>query len=93
MYFGTPGGWLKIWKPEDKPFYPFAWGSQTLYSTPIDYAKFLAMLMDQGKVGDHQILSAAAVERMLEPVSEMKVLGGDAEYPTEFNGLQAYYGQ
>lgn len=93
LYVGSPRAWVRFWTPKEEPFYPFAWGSQTLYSTTTDYAKFLALLMDEGKVGDKQILSKAAVERILTPVSEMTMLGNDAKFPTEFKDLQAYYGQ
>ncbi|MDG2014493.1 MAG: hypothetical protein P8J33_13375, partial [Pirellulaceae bacterium] len=58
-----------------------------------DYAKFLRMLMNGGRVGERQLLSTAAVERMLHPVSRMKALGSDAPYPTGYRGLEAYYGQ
>ncbi len=85
-------GWKRFWRPE-KPLYPFAWGSQTVYSTTTDYARFLQMLMQRGAVGDRQILSPDAVARMTEPVSRMKMLGSDASYPTGFSGLEVWYGQ
>ncbi|HIL70067.1 MAG TPA: class A beta-lactamase-related serine hydrolase, partial [Verrucomicrobia bacterium] len=47
LYYGGTGAWTRIWTPEE-PFYPYAWGSQSLYSTPSDYMKFLAMLLDDG---------------------------------------------
>ena len=84
--------WTRFWKP-DKPFYPFAWGSQTVFSTTADYAKFLTMLMNRGRVGDRQLISVEAVDRMLAPVSRMKMLGSDSNYPTGFRNLQASYGQ
>jgi CubicO group peptidase (beta-lactamase class C family) len=93
LYFGTPGKWARIWKAGEKPFYPFAWGSQTLYSTPADYARFLALWMDGGTVGDKRLLSKDAMGHILTPVSQMKILGGDAPYPSGFFGLKPYYGQ
>ncbi len=75
-----PAGWFRFWKPK-KPLYPFAWGSQTVYSTTTDYAKFLRMIMDGGRVVERQLLSTAAVDRMLEPVSPMKRLGSDRRVP------------
>ncbi len=86
-------GWFPFWKPTGKPLYPFAWGSQTLYSTPADYARFLAMWMDDGMVKDKRILSAAAIARTLTPVSNMKSLGSDRPYPTGFPGFDTFYGQ
>ncbi len=94
LYIGSANSWLRFWNSADgKAFYPFAWGSQTVYSTPIDYAKFLRMLAAGGKVNDKQILSADAVARMMKPVSGMKMLGSDADFPTQFRDLKAWYGQ
>jgi hypothetical protein len=73
--------------------YPFAWGSQTLYSTPADYARFLTLWLDAGKVNGKQLLAKKTVERILTPVSPMTMLGADAPYPTGFVGLQPWYGE
>ena len=91
-YMKMPEGWTRFWKPE-KPLYPFAWGSQTVYSTTTDYAKFLKMMVNGGKVGERQLLSTAAVERMLEPVSRAKMMGTDNPIPTGFRNLAVHYGQ
>jgi CubicO group peptidase (beta-lactamase class C family) len=94
IYGGSKGRWSRVWSPDDEPFYPFTMGSQSLYSTPLDYARFLALWIDGGTLGAGQrLLSPEAVERALEPVSEMKQLLSDADYPTEFPGLDVYYGQ
>lgn len=94
LYIGTSGAWTRYWTPANKiTLYPFAWGSQTLYSTPNDYAKFLAMWMDNGKAADKQILSEAAIKRTLTPASEMSMLGSDERFPTDFTDLEVYYGQ
>src|SRR5262245_28890767 len=87
LYVGAPGKWTRFWKAGGDPMYPFAWGSQTLYSTPADYARFLTLWMDGGKVRGKQVLSKEAVTRLLTPVSLMTVLGGDALFPTGFSGL------
>ena len=92
-YLKVPAGWLPFWKGDGEPVYPFAWGSQTIYSTTTDYAKFLGMMMNGGRVGDRQVLSAAAVSRMLAPVSRAKMMQSDAPIPTEFRHLEVYYGQ
>ncbi len=93
VYFGAPGKWSRIWKPDGAPFYPFAWGSQSLYSTPADYARFLALWMDGGKAGGKRLLSDEALARILTPSSPMKSLGSDAPYPCGFFGMKPYYGQ
>jgi CubicO group peptidase (beta-lactamase class C family) len=93
-YFGSPGSWVRFWNPADgKPLYPFAWGSQTLYSTPRDYARFLQLWVDEGRVGGRQLLSKEAVARQTTPVSPMSMLGSDARVPTSFRGLEVHYGQ
>lgn len=92
LYMGNRGAWTPVWTP-DRPFYPYAWGSQSLYSTPEDYAKFLAMLLDQGLVESQRILSADAVARILTPVSVMTSLGSTKPMPTGFARTQCHYGQ
>jgi len=92
LYVGGIGEWVKAWSSEE-PFYPFAFGSQSLYCTPVDYARFLAMWMDDGQVGGIQVLSSDAVNRTLTPVSKMSSLGSDMPYPTGFFNLETYYGQ
>ncbi len=93
LYAGTVGNWDRFWGPADEPFYPYAWGSQTLYSSPQSYARFLAMWMDDGLSGETRILSPKAVDRTLTPAAPMSGLGTDAPYPTRFGGLTAYHGQ
>ncbi|MBP3953757.1 beta-lactamase family protein [Gemmata sp. G18] len=93
LYLGKPGEWTRFWKPDGAPFYPFAWGSQTLYSTPADYARFLALWMDGGMGGGKRLLSNEAIARILAPVSPMKALGTDKPYPCGFFGLKPHYGQ
>jgi len=93
LYVGSPGKWTRFWKPGGAPFYPFAWGSQSLYSTPMDYARFLALWMDGGMAGGKRLLSNEAVARILTPVSPMKQLGSDKPYPCGFFGLKPHYGQ
>lgn len=93
LYIGGPNAWTRFWTPDNGALYPFAWGSQTIYSTPIDYAKFLCMWMDGGSAGEKQVLSEDAVKRTLTPAVPMKMLGSDARFPTSFSGLEVYYGQ
>lgn len=90
---GGPKGWQRFWKPGKKALYPFAWGSQTIFSTTSDYAKFLTMLMNDGKVGETQLLSKEAVKRMMEPVSRTRMMGSDQMMPDGFRNLETWYGQ
>ncbi len=93
LYLGSNGKWTRFWKPGGNPMYPFAWGSQTLYSTPADYARFLTLWLDGGKVAGKQLLSKDAVQRILTPVSALTTLGVGTPYPTGFAGLHPWYGQ
>jgi CubicO group peptidase (beta-lactamase class C family) len=86
-YWGVPGNWLPYWRADSAAIYPFAMGSQSLYCTPVDYARFLALWMDEGTVGGQRILSKEAVRRALKPLSELE------DYATGFSGLEVRYGQ
>jgi len=85
-YMSQKDAWIRYWRPGDKPIYPYALGSQSLYCTPTDYARFLAFWMDGGQVDGKRLLSPEAVTRALTPVS-------DVDYPTGFSGLTVRYGQ
>jgi CubicO group peptidase (beta-lactamase class C family) len=86
-HFGSWGSWWRYWKPGDGPLAPFVKGSGTTwYSTPADYARFLALWLDGGVVGERRLLSEASVERALTPRSSM-------DHPTGFRGKRAFYGQ
>jgi len=93
LYVGTAGSWGKFWQPNGGQFYPFAWGSQTMYSTPADYSRFMTLFMNDGEFVGQQILSQEAVQRMLIPFSVMTSLGSDMLAPTGFPDLRAYYGE
>jgi CubicO group peptidase (beta-lactamase class C family) len=85
-YMGSRNNWVRFWSPREKPLFPYFLASQGMYSTTKDYARFLAMYLDEGRVGDKRVLSQAAVERTLTPA----IASG---MPTEFPKLSAYYGQ
>lgn len=85
-YMGSRGNWVRFWSPQDKPLFPYFLASQGMYSTTKDYARFLAMYLDEGRVGDKRVLSKAAVERTLKPAIATGA-------PTGFSGLTTYYGQ
>jgi CubicO group peptidase (beta-lactamase class C family) len=93
LYVGFSGSWLPNWKAKGEVMYPFAWGSQSLYSTPRDYARFLQMWMDGGVVDGGILLSPEAMQRTLTPVSHMMIGDSDKEYPTGFPNLATHYGQ
>ena len=86
-YSGGTGLWSEHWGPSDPPIFPIFLASQSLYSTTTDYARFLALWMDGGQVGDRRLLSPEAVERALTPNRPIP------DYPQSFGGLEVYYGQ
>ena len=86
-YSGGTGDWSKHWEPANRPIFPLFLASQSLYSTTTDYARFLELWMDQGRLNNQQLLSPQAVSRGLTPEHRMK------NYPPSFEGLDVYYGQ
>jgi CubicO group peptidase (beta-lactamase class C family) len=90
---GSPGLWHKYWDRDEKPLFPFFLGAAAAYSTTQDYAKFLQLWLNRGKLGERRLLSEAAVDRALKPAMEMLTPGSEAPYPTGLNPLRPYYGQ
>jgi CubicO group peptidase (beta-lactamase class C family) len=83
---GGRGRWRQFWRWQGTPYFSFPMFAQGFYSTTIDYARFLQMVMDGGVTNGKRILSKAAIARMLTPVSQTTM-------PTGFAGLGASYGQ
>ena len=65
-YAGARGAWSRFWSPADKPLFPVFLGSQGLYSTAVDYARFLDLYLHGGRVGSERLLRASSVRRTLE---------------------------
>jgi len=83
---GGRGRWRQYWCWGGAPYFSFPMFAQGFYSTPADYARFLAMVMDGGLVDGERLLSEAAIGRMLTPASTTTM-------PTGFAGLRSSYGQ
>ncbi len=79
-------GWAPCWKKVDGAQFEFMRGAQGLGTTPMDYARFLAMWMDAGVVGGRRLLSDKAIRRGLTPASL-------ADIATGFTDTRVYYGQ
>ncbi len=89
---GGAAAWHKYWDNQDPPFFPFFLGAAGMYSTAVDYAKFLAMWMDHGRAPTGQLITDAAVRRALAPATPMIEQG--EPYPTRFTGnVHTSYGQ
>ncbi|PCH80352.1 MAG: hypothetical protein COB96_03475 [Planctomycetota bacterium] len=85
-YFGQRGNWSPFWNPEKPPLFHFFLGSQGLYSTLSDYARFTQFWLNDGRVGDQQLLSQGLVQKALTPG------GYPLGSPTGLPGLRAEYG-
>lgn len=85
-YVGSAGAWSRYWDPSQPPIFSYFLGSQAMYDTPSDYARLLALWMDDGRVGDRRLLSPDAVARGLKPANQWK------GFPTGF-GSEVWYGQ
>lgn len=85
-YAGSPGAWSRYWSPTDEALFPIFLGSQALYSTAVDYARFLQLYVDDGSAGGEQLLSSSSIRHTLEP--------GRSPLPwqTGLSGLRADYG-
>jgi CubicO group peptidase (beta-lactamase class C family) len=85
-YIGAPGTWTRFWSPEDKALFPIFLGSQALYSTAVDYARFLQLYVDRGRANGKRLLRSSSVSSTLQPGPYQ--LGS----PTALPGLRADYG-
>ena len=68
--------WMKYWANTTPQAVPYFRGSGGMYSTTLDYAKFLAMWMDKGENGGKRFLSPEMVEAALSP-SSLSVRGNE----------------
>ncbi|MFT5059516.1 MAG: CubicO group peptidase (beta-lactamase class C family) [Planctomycetota bacterium] len=66
-YIGGTGGWTPFWTAEDEALFPIFLGSQALYSTLEDYARFTDMWRRKGRVGKERILKSGSVRKVLKP--------------------------
>ena len=88
---GGSGRWKPFWRWQGKPYFSFPMFAQGAYSTPRDYARFLAMICDGGVANGgpadgKRLLSEAAIARILTPASQTTM-------PTGFARLNSSYGQ
>lgn len=65
-YRGQPSDWRQRWSPEEDAFYPFGMFAQSVFSTARDYARFMRMWMQCGKLDGKVILSCASVKRAFQ---------------------------
>lgn len=85
-YAGSSGAWTKYWSPKDSPIFPTLLASQSLYCTPKDYARFLALWKNKGRAPGERLVSLRSARRALKP-------GVACGIPTGFEGLATDYGE
>lgn len=85
-YVGSPRAWTRFVSPKEPALFPVFLGSQALYSSTEDYARFLDLWMQRGRSGGERMLRASSVRHALTP--------GAFPMPgsTGFPGLQTAYG-
>ncbi|MFT7486338.1 MAG: CubicO group peptidase (beta-lactamase class C family), partial [Candidatus Paceibacteria bacterium] len=66
-YVGSKGEWTRFWSPEEEPLFPFFLGSQGLYSTLEDYARFMQLWKRRGRAGRERLLTSRSVRKALTP--------------------------
>jgi CubicO group peptidase (beta-lactamase class C family) len=72
-YMGAQGSWTRFWSPEDKPLFPVFLGSQALYSTAVDYARFLELYLRHGRANGERILRSSSTRQTLRPALDEQV--------------------
>jgi len=65
---GSDAPFVKYWENTQPQAMPFFRASGGMYSTPEDYAKFLALWMDHGRAGSKRLLKRTTTGRALEGV-------------------------
>ncbi len=60
----------QYWNPTMEQGYRYFRASGGLYSTTMDYARFMSMWMNKGRYGDVRLLSEATVKAALRPIGD-----------------------
>jgi CubicO group peptidase (beta-lactamase class C family) len=59
--------WVRYWDNTMPPPVPFFRASGGLYASGLDYARFLAMMLDHGRFGSKRLLDSTSVALALQP--------------------------
>ena len=85
-YSGARGAWIPFWNTEKPPLFPFFLGSQGLYSTVSDYARFMELWKEEGLFGEQILLDPGLMQKALTPSPFVK------GFPSDIPGLTVDYG-
>ena len=86
-YMGSAKAWTRYWKADDEPLFPIFLGSQGLYSTAEDYAKFMQLYSKRGRIDGERLLRARSVRQALSPGEHAM------QASTGFPGARVEYGR
>lgn len=82
--------WSKYWDNSQPQSHPYFRGSGGIYSTTSDYARFLAMWMDDGKTHSERFLKSETVQSALTPSALSR--RGNSGYGFQWSILDASKG-
>lgn len=85
-YLGSPRAWTRFFGPKEPALFPVFLGSQSLYSSTEDYARFLDLWLHKGRSGGERLMRASSVRRALTPGAF------PMPAPTAFPALKPAYG-
>ena len=63
--------WVQYWDPSQPQTFPFFRASGGLYTTILDYARWLTVFMDLGVYGEGRLLSEETVREAIGPAASM----------------------
>lgn len=81
------GPWIRYWDNTMPPVVPFFRASGGLYSTAIDYARFMAAMLGQGTLGNVRILAPESVKLATQPHADYVYRQSRREQMDRFYGL------
>ena len=61
--------WVQYWDPSQPQTFPFIRASGGLYTTILDYARWLTVLMDRGVYDEGRLLSEETVREAIRPAA------------------------
>ncbi|HRV81054.1 MAG TPA: serine hydrolase domain-containing protein [Planctomycetota bacterium] len=85
-YVGSQGAWKRFWGPKDPALFPFFLGSQGLYASITDYARFMDFWAQRGRWNGERLLGPRWIRKALTPGSF------DVPTGTGFPDVLARYG-
>jgi CubicO group peptidase (beta-lactamase class C family) len=86
-YRREDGTWVRYWDNTRPLVVPFFRASGGLWSTALDYARFMTMMLDRGRYGSRQILDTTSVDLALQPHAAYVYTADQQKERDRFYGL------